>query len=584
MRRGARRAALLALLAAGLDAGTARATDLAAEAVPPAAIRWKRLPGTRSAAAALLSSTNAGGVLDFRFTAATGDLPGGDAVVTFEAIWRQLVAGVETPRLTVELTVYALDAGGSVVGAQASAVAIDRARLAPALDGAALRIVDRIALPERAHALRALLYCRESGAFALRRVDLTPGGSAADPAAGLPEPAGGWIEIPLAPAAGEASRAPAAAAIGAPPPSAGEASAPREAPPTVSEPEVEDLAAALRETYLLSTAGDRDDAVLRLVAVERAVVDADPKRGLVRLDRATGRVLAAIERADPGLLVVLALFHQQAAVIERRERQYGLAQRNEGLALFLLERLAKSRPADRELAAAALSGLALPYLEGPVAQRAGVLLERALRVGGDVPMRLIVLAAVRTREGDSREARALLDRALAVAPDNREAALRRAIADFAAGEIARAERPLGRLCRAGKEPAIDWIALLACQELTRIALSTARVAEAEALLAGALLRWPDEPALLLTQAYVQRKLGRRNEASALALRTLAAGPPAAIASGDGNTDGDSARTRYVQGPRAYLLTQRYAAEQAAAFRAAGLAAALAGGAPEARRK
>jgi hypothetical protein len=139
MRRGARRAALLALLAAGLDAGTARATDLAAEAVPPAAIRWKRLPGTRSAAAALLSSTNAGGVLDFRFTAATGDLPGGDAVVTFEAIWRQLVAGVETPRLTVELTVYALDAGGSVVGAQASAVAIDRARLAPALDGAALR-------------------------------------------------------------------------------------------------------------------------------------------------------------------------------------------------------------------------------------------------------------------------------------------------------------------------------------------------------------------------------------------------------------------------------------------------------------
>lgn len=304
----------------------------------------------------------------------------------------------------------------------------------------------------------------------------------------------------------------------------------------------------------------------------------------MRLDRATGRVLAAIERADPGLLLVLALFHQQAAVVERRERQYGLAQRNEGLALFLLERLAKSRAADRELAAAALSGLALPYLEGPVPQRAGVLLERALRVGGDVPMRLIVLAAVRTREGDSREARSLLDRALAVAPDNREAALRRAIADFAAGETARAERPLGRLCKAGKEPATDWVALLACQELTRIALSTARVAEAEALLAAALLRWPDEPALLLAQAYVQRKLGRRNEASELALRTLAAGPPVAIASGDGNTDGDSARTRYVQGPRAYLLTQRYAAEQAAAFRAAGLAAALAGGAPGARRK
>lgn len=578
MRRGARRAALLGLLAAGLFAGDARPTDLAAEAVPPTAIRWKRLPGTRPAAAALLSSTNAGGVLDFRFTAATGEIPGGAAEVVFEAIWRQLFAGVESPRVTVELTVYALDAGGGVVAAQATAVVVDRARLAPALDGAALRIVDRIVLPPSTRALRALLYCRESGAFALRRVDLKPGGNSADPVAALPDPAAGWIEIPLGTAVKEASQESAAAPIGAPlPQSANEASVPTDASPAASEPDVEDLAAALRETYRLSTAGDRDDAVLRLVAIERAVVDEDPKRGLVRLDRATGRVLAAIERADPGLLLVLALFHQQAAVVERRERQNGLAQRNEGLALFLLERLARSRPADRELAAAALSGLALPYLESPAPQRAGVLLERALRLGGDVPMRLIVLAAVRTREGDSREARALLDRALAAAPDNREAALRRAIADFAAGEADRAERPLRRLCTEGKEPATDWIALLACQELARIELAAGRFAEAEALLSKSLARWPAEPSLLLAQAFVQRKLGRRAEASALALRTLAVGPPVAIYSGDGRADGDSPRTRYVQGPRAYLLTQRYAAEQAAAFRAGALATALAEG-------
>lgn len=445
MTRTARWAACLALVLTTHSAGQAPAAT-PSEPSAPAAIRWRRLPGTRPQAAALLASASAGGVLAFRFSASAGDGPAGDIVVAFETPGRELLAGVDSPRVTLELTVYALDAADAVVAAQASAVVVDRARTAPALDGSALRIVDRLAVPQSTRALRALLYCRESGAFALRRVELAAPGATADPAAELTAPAGGWIEIPLGGAAVEEGRAVAAPGGESPVLGAGPSSAPVDPAPPPVETDHDDLAGRLREAYRLSTAGDRDRAVRRLAALERATVDADSKRGLVRLDRATGRVLAAVERADPGLLLVLALFHQQAALVERSERQHGLAQRNEGLALFLLERLAKQRPGDRELAAAALSGLALPYLESAAPQRAGELLERALTVGGDEPMRLIVLAAVRTREGDSREAKSLLDRALAAAPDNREAALRRAIADLAAGNPERAAPPLGRLC------------------------------------------------------------------------------------------------------------------------------------------
>ncbi len=456
-----------------------------------------------------------------------------------------------------------------------------------------------MAVPDSAVALRALLYCRESGAFALRRVDLPAAG--AGPVAsgtaivGATAPAGGWIDVPLStprvggsPATAATHATAATAAITAPPaapPSSAisallpDGAAPAEPPRALERSadkldKLDELEAALRGVYRHAASGDREGAVQQLIRIERTVGAADPKRGLVRLERATSRVTGAVARTDPGLLLVLALLHQQTGLAERQLRQTGLAQRNEELAMLLLERMAKesARKTDRGLAAAALAGLALPYLER-AAPRAGVLLARSLVVGGDEPARLIALASVRAHEGDTREARTLLDRALAAAPGNREAALRRAIADAAEGADERAERELRRLCE-GRES--DWIAILACQERARKALGRRQFEAASRILERARSQWPDDPTLIVALAFTQRNLGLRAAAAELSQRALALAPAVSTTATAGAAY--SPRQRFVLGPRAYLLTQRYAAEQAAAFRAPPLLAALGGAA------
>ncbi len=588
MKRSARHGfALAALLSvAGLLglSGARGASGASAESAPASAaspaITFRRLPGSRPQSAALLASANEGGVLPLRLSVLRESALPGSLEINLETPGQALFAGVEAARATIEVTLYATSPAGDVLAALSTAISIDRARPGVEAGPAALRIFDRLAIPSGATALRALLYCRESGAFALRRVDLPAAGGEAVASGAEFVPAAGWIDVPLsAPrrVAGSAiAAAPAPAAVSALPaaPPAAAASLPPAA--LTAEGEVADLdqlETALRAVYRQAATGDREGAVQQLIHLERTVGGKDPKRGLARLERATSRVTAAVAGNDPGLLLVLALLHQQTGLTQRQLRQTGLAQRNEELAMLLLERMAKESPrsTDRGLAATALAGLALPYLERSAFPRAGTLLDRALVVGGDDAARLIALAAVRMQEGDSRAARALLERALAVSPGSREAALRRGIADAAEGADARAERELSRLC-AGRES--DWIAILACQESARKALGRRQFAAAAQILERALARWPDDPTLILALAYTQRNLDRRTAAAELSLRALA------LAASSSATAGAAAspRQRFVLGPRAYLVTQRYAAEQAAAFRAPPLLAALGGAA------
>jgi len=556
--------------AIGADPGTAAATN---------AITFKRLPGSRPQSAALLASGNDGGVLPLRLTAAWDAAASRSLTVTLEVAARDLFSGEEEDHLTVELTLYALGPSGAIATAASTAVTFDRARLAAALAKTGLRFVDRIAVPEGGRSLRALLLCRESGAFALRSLELPAPDAGAVASAAVPEAPEAWLELPLARPPTAAPGAPPAelrvlTASAAPPSPAPEAAAVAAASPPAavdgSEREIGELTAALRAIYLEGARGQAAAAAHHLYELESQVAAADRKHDLTPLDHATARIVRGIERGvrgesgDPGALLVLALFHQGVANLESDLRQPVLAQRNWALALLFLQRMGKISPRadDRRLAAAALAGLALRHLERSSPQPAAMLLEKALAVSGDQPQLLIALAVVRTQQGDARQARALLDRALARTPGNREALLRRALADAAAGARESAERDLRRLSEGSEK---DWLTILAYQERARLTLERERYDDASALLVRALARFPDDPTLALALAYARRSQGRRAEAGELAERALAAAssPGAAVAA--------APRTRYLEGTRGYLVAQRHAAEQAAALRTATFA-------------
>ncbi|MEO8276478.1 MAG: hypothetical protein ABI639_09670 [Thermoanaerobaculia bacterium] len=572
--------------------------------VPADAFGFRRLIGTRNQSAVLLASSTDGGTVPLHLAAvwsdAAGNPSGSGVEITLESPAKELFSGLGDGRATVEITVYALKPDGSIGAASATSIAVNRTRLPKSLDQAGLRFVAELEdLPQLAGAapggafagwtLRALVLCRESGAYGLGRLPF-PAPAAGSVAHGPSlTPESGWIDLRLAKGVsgigtgdavagtltGLPTASPAAAAETAPSPS----SAAGVNLPTLSGDDLRalgDLGLALREIYHQAVAGDRESAVRRLIATERSVLTTDPKRGISNLERATGRIIGSVERADPGLLLVLALFHQRTGALESDLKLNGLAQRNENLAVFLLERMAKTShdPGEKQVAATALSAIALRYLERSAPQRAAALLERATIVGGDDPRLLIALAAVRTQLGESNAARALLDRGLAREPGNREALLRRALTDTSS---TRSNADLQQLSEGATQ---DWIAILAYQERARRALAREDFTGTVALLQPALARYGGDSTLRLALAFAERSLGRRTEATVVAEQALATATTLAALAASSPETALAPRTRYIDGTRGYLVAQRHAAEQAAALRAAPLAKLL-GGANEA---
>ncbi|HPA95782.1 MAG: hypothetical protein GX178_02320 [Acidobacteria bacterium] len=169
------RALLLAALAAFL------AMPLAGEEP----LRARDLGGARPEAAALALSGGEGG--DLRLVVAAWPLPetsGPNVLVVVEADGPSLLRRTESPALPLEWTLYALAADGAVTGFLAEGVRIEGRE---EVVETGVRFTAALTLPPGPQSLRVLLRHRDSGAFGVRKVELT-----------VEEPARGFLLLPSA--------------------------------------------------------------------------------------------------------------------------------------------------------------------------------------------------------------------------------------------------------------------------------------------------------------------------------------------------------------------------------------------------
>ncbi len=204
--RTAFRAALLAALALAT----------AALAQDPAPI-VRPLGGANPAAAALLARGGSGGALRLQATALPVALPALaiPVLVVVELDGPSLVAQHPGGRLGIELTLYAVDAGGRVAASRLEGIALDLDRAGEQLAAGGLRWTGSLALDPGEWSLRVLARVRKTGAFGLRETRLVlPGGGARFLAPVAPA-APGFLDA-VSPALDPAAAA-AIAAFGGPP-------------------------------------------------------------------------------------------------------------------------------------------------------------------------------------------------------------------------------------------------------------------------------------------------------------------------------------------------------------------------------
>lgn len=356
----------------------------------------------------------------------------------------------------------------------------------------------------------------------------------------LPPLSGRFLLAPGPPAAGAQPSPVALTLEGAPPPGAPAALA---TPPD----DARELRATWRAAWLRFAAGQREQAVATLMALESAL---PPRRAAERLAAGEGVLVDRLRRRAPADLLPLALLYLDLESAWLAERRFVAARRARKVAESLAESFTAAARGERqrELAAALLETLAAGHLEARDAESAARLLERAAEL---VPGRAepwLALGTLHERDRRLDRAAAAFDRAVAAAPELREARLRRA----RVGLLAEEKDALAELERLAAG-ATDWVAAVAAQERARSYLARGEHAAAAAYLAPLVEQRPEEPSLALARAYALERAGRRTEARTLAA-SAAWSPPSAES---------APRKRYADTPARTLGARRAEVERAA---------------------
>lgn len=304
--------------------------------------------------------------------------------------------------------------------------------------------------------------------------------------------------------------------------------------------EVRAALAAYRASLEPAGPDGRDWSFDALLALETSIVGG---RDVERLEAAEIEAVRALARRSPEALVPLLYLYGELYPVYVESERYDAAQ-HAGTFVRLLARFydQTSRDDDRHrLSAAALASL------GGFRQQAGAELEArstylaALELDETQVAALVGAACVHESFGDYRTAAELLRRARRVQPNLAEIQLRLAINELRL-DSKRAVRSLRQLT-AGSAP--DWVSILAYQELARILVADGRLSEADALLAEAMERHPENQRLPIQRVAVLDRLHRPAEARRALSR---------IEPDTGNSD--TPRLRYTGPPRALLDAAR----------------------------
>lgn len=324
------------------------------------------------------------------------------------------------------------------------------------------------------------------------------------------------------------------------------------------------LAETIAEDWRRYASGDREGAVAAHQALESATVEADRRRGMGRIQSAEQPLLDDLAGRDHASLLPLALFYRDLLRSHLAAGRIGLARRAESIAEQMLVHLANGAAddAERRLAATALESVAAELIEIGAPRRAAELIQRSADL---IPGRASVWVALATlleQAGDLERADAALDRALAIAPADREARLRRSRLAGLGGSEARAAKGYDQLLA---EPVADWVGVVAAQERVRQLLDLGDFAGAARRLAPLVERWPHEPSLWVALAYASERAGDRTTSRRAVERATEADRAFAVAP----------RKLYAEPPRLALAAGRSEVETEGLLRLDLLAAALA---------
>ncbi len=333
-------------------------------------------------------------------------------------------------------------------------------------------------------------------------------------------------------------------------------------------PQVQELSVRYRDIFTVLAAGRRAEAIERAAALEAQTLAATPGKALEWLSMADGALLGTYLQSRPDCALPLALFYQRLVLEHSAQRRFGLTHRALVVASGLFAQMARAADseAERRLTAAAHAGFAADLLTMPAPARAAEMLTRGLLLVPDDIDANIALAVLLLRDRRPAAAEARLDRVLGAHPDNREARLRRALLRDGFSPDGRAARELEKLATSGE---IDWIALVAAQEVVRRLLVADDYDKTIAFLDRVLERFPADSSLRVALAFASARSSRRPEAN-LAVQAALDAKSAA---------GEGARRRFAELPIRLLRPQATLAEAAGEARLANLAAAIAGNSP-----
>ncbi len=278
---------------------------------------------------------------------------------------------------------------------------------------------------------------------------------------------------------------------------------------------------AIRFRYLgvlnLVAEGQGEAALQELAEIERAAVDPEhPTRSLEILWRAKlGVIRDLLGSQQWGAVVPILSLHHDAYRYYRELGEPLLARHSVDMTAELARFTAAKSPdpGAPQMAGRYLSSLGGHLQDGWSLSSSARLFADALELDPSNEAAHLGLASLFEKRGEYENAEEHLQRAWARRPDAPEVALRLALCRLRAGELARAEADLRKLA---DEDQVDWVAVLAYQELAKLEVAKGHPEAAEVLLMAARERHPYNQRLTVLVAWVRDLQGL----SALALTEL----------------------------------------------------------------
>jgi tetratricopeptide (TPR) repeat protein len=269
-----------------------------------------------------------------------------------------------------------------------------------------------------------------------------------------------------------------------------------------------------------------DEAILAVMAAESSTLASGDAEAQEELFIAQLQIAGDLARIDVDSLLPLIAFHQRLYLEYADRRAFGLAARARRIATRLALAYAdlRKRGEGNRIAARALESVAGHVLDAGGRIEAARLFRSAIELDPQGEASLHGLGRLLEASRDYRQARRYFERVLEIAPQRREVSLHLAV-NFARGEREEDAERLYRACL--DEDDLEWVGVIAHEELARLLDALGRRTEAIELLQTAVGRFSDAGLVIQLSAMLDSE-GRRAEANELLeeleRRTTDAGP------------------------------------------------------------